>query len=278
MKRLKKSPIILYITFILFLFSCSEEADRDSRILIGVTTSYLECAVRDIAGDMFDYVRIAPPGMCPGHFDLKPSQVQDLKKSVALFRFDFQNSLDEKMKNWNKDSLVIYSIKAPEGLCIPDSYRLCLKEVYENLRKAFPEEIPLFASNYNNSSRRLDALEKECRKRIRDKELSGARVIASGHQEVFSRWLGLDVIATYSGGQSSSLNQLREILDKGKESGIRFIIANEQEGRQQAEALASHLRAPLVFFSNFPDMTPEQNRFDLLVRSNLDELERATQE
>lgn len=259
----------------IILFSCGKEKVKDSRPLIGVTTSYLECAVRDLAGDLFGYVRIAPPGMCPGHFDLKPGLVRDLKKCSALFRFDFQESLDEKVRHWNKDTLSIYFINAPEGLCIPESYRLCLKGVYQGLCKSFPDMISLFESNQKQVMARLDALEKECGEWIREQGFTGVRVVASGHQEYFCRWLGMDVAATYSGGESSSPNQLKVILEKGKESGISYIIANQQEGRQQAEALSTHLKAPVVLFSNFPDMSDKQKSFDLLVRYNLFELKNA---
>lgn len=277
MKRLFINRFLLYLTILIFLLSCREEAREDTRISIGITTSYLECAVRDLAGDRFDYVRIAPPGMCPGHFDLKPGLIRDLKKCPVILRFDFQESLDEKIRHWNKDSLNIYSIKAPEGLCVPDSYRICLKEVYRDLCKSFPGFIPLFDSNLEQSLMRLDSLEKECHKFIQEQGLHGAKVIASGHQEYFCRWLGMDVAASYSGGEATSPNQLKEILEKGKTSGIRLIVANRQEGRQQAEALSTHLGVPFVLFGNFPDMGGKQNSFGDLVRSNLDKLKNAAQ-
>ena len=100
----------------------------------------------------------------------------------------------------------------------------------------------------------------------------GESVIASGHQEVFCRWLGLDVAASYSGGNTSSLRQLEEIIQKGQSSGVRFIIANLQEGEQQSRALSAHLGAESVVFSNFPDMSPGQQTFFDLVRDNIDNL------
>lgn len=272
-----KNRFLFYITILIFIISCAKEDKQNPRILIGVTTSYLECAVRDIAGDRFDYVRIAPPGMCPGHFDLTPSLIQNLKKCPVIFRFDFQASLDDKIRHWNKNSQNIYSIGAPEGLCIPDSYRSCLKKAYEALCKSFPASISLFDSNLRQSFTRLDSLEKECQKFIQEQELTGIKVIASGHQDHFCRWLGLNVLASYSGGQATSPNQLKEILDKGKTSGVQLIVANLQEGRQQAEALSMHLDAPFAIFSNFPNMGSSQNSFESLVRSNLNEFMNAMQ-
>jgi zinc transport system substrate-binding protein len=277
MKRLTIIQIVFYSIILIILCSCSEKKVKDSRIFVGVTTSYLECAVRDLAGDSFEYVRIAPPGMCPGHFDLKPGLVKDLQKSSALFRFDFQESLDEKVSSWNLGSLSIHPIKAPEGLCVPDSYRSCLKEIYQALCKSFPDRTPLFKSNLEQALLRLDELEKECRKVIQDLKISGLKVVASGHQVYFCRWLEMEVVATFSGGGDASPNDLKNILDKGRESGIRYIIGNLQEGRQQAEAFSNHLDAPLVIFSNFPDMSSGQSSFIDLVKCNIEELRNAMQ-
>ena len=247
---------------------------EDKRPGVTVTTSYLECAVQDLAGDAFGYTRLAPPGMCPGHFDVSPGMVRDLRASTLLLRFDFQASLDKKIRPLVGESFPIFGIRAPEGLCIPESYQSCLQETYEALAGVFPGRVEEFKSAREKALGSLSALEEECRQIMKSEDLLGAKVIASGHQAVFCRWLGLNVIASYSGGNASTPKELQEIIEKGKGSGVEYIIANLQEGRQQAEALSARLDAPVVTFSNFPQMSLGQMSFTQLVRDNLENLAR----
>ncbi len=255
--------------------SGSENNTGEARRSVAVTTSYLECAARDLAGDDFTYVRLVPPGMCPGHFDIAPGAVKSLKKSSLLLRFDFQDSMDEKIRPLVGKDFPIKGVVAPEGLCVPESYRNCVKELHEEFCIRFPDKKGQFDQAMDRVNRDLEALEKECLTKIEEHHLKGGKVIVSGHQEVFCRWLGLDVAASYSGANAASALHLQNIIDKGKDSHVQYVITNLQEGSQQGEALATYLNAKMVSFSNFPNMTKGQESFYDLVRWNLDHLIRA---
>jgi len=274
MKPVSTATAILVYIIPLFLFTSCQERVRSAdpgKPVIGVTTSYLECAAGGLGGDSFSFIRLVPPGMCPGHFDLSPGMITDIRSANLLIRFDFQSSLDKKIESIKRD-IPIVGIKAPEGLCIPESYRKCLLEIHGVLLETFPEKREDLERSLEKSLKELELLEARSRVRIRKAGYEGKKVIASGHQAEFCRWLGLDVAAAWSGSRAAKPRELQEILEKGRDSGIEIVVANLQEGRQQAEALASHLKARLVVMSNFPDMTPDQDSFASLVRWNVDQL------
>ena len=262
------------------MIGCSGSNSRtvDARRSIAVTTSYLECAARDFAGNDFTFVRLVPPGMCPGHFDIAPGIVKSLKKSALVLRFDFQDSLDQKLRSLVGKDFPIKAIIAPEGLCLPESYRQCVQELHKEFCARFPDKKGEFDQAMNKINQALLSLEKECRTKIKEQNLQDEKVIVSGHQEVFCKWLGLDVAASYSGASATSPRQLMDIIQKGRVSHVRDVITNLQEGSQQGEALAAHLGAKLVTFSNFPDMGKGQESFYDLVRWNLENLIRAGKE
>jgi ABC-type Zn uptake system ZnuABC Zn-binding protein ZnuA len=56
--------------------------------LIAVSNSYLGAAVHDVLGQGTPLMLLAEPGMCPGDFDLRPSQDQQLRACRLLLRFD----------------------------------------------------------------------------------------------------------------------------------------------------------------------------------------------
>ena len=66
-------------------------------------------------------------------------------------------------------------------------------------------------------------------------------------------------------------------INKAKEQGVKFIIANKQEGTYLADSLSGRLEVNTVIFSNFPESTRGFTGFDELLRQNLNALIEAAQ-
>jgi ABC-type Zn uptake system ZnuABC Zn-binding protein ZnuA len=259
-------PLLLLTAALLFFCGCLP--DKDPRAM-AVTTSWLECCVRDLAGPRQKLVRLTPPGSCPGHFDLKPSAAASLRSCRLLLRFNFQQSLDSRL---GSSDVEVVSINAPEGLCIPDNYLHSCKQIYKVLCKTWPERKSSFDQSLEDLENRMDQLEEDIHQMVHEAGISGATVVTSGHQAEFARWLGFQVIATYSGAETTSPRELKDLIEHGQASDVRLIIANLQEGRAMADSLAYHLKTPVACFSNFPAMTGQEKTFEDLVRNNANAL------
>lgn len=249
----------------------SEARSAEGAPAYAATTSWLECCVRDLLGPDTAVLRIAPPGTCPGHFDVSPGIVAGLRKSRVLFLFDFQKSLGARLDSLGREKPELALIPAPEGLCVPSSYRAGCRSVAEALAASDGELSSTLTAALARIEDRLDMLENEMRRRVAEAGLTGTRVVCSGHQAEFCRWLGLDPVASYS-GENATPGRLEKLIAEGRAAQVPFVIANLQEGRQMGEALTHPLKARLVVFSNFPAMTPGHDTFDDLVLSNLEAL------
>ena len=250
------------------LAGCSRPP-ADSRPVAAVTTSYLECAVQDLAGSSWRVARLLPPGCCPGHFDVSPAMLDTLSDSRILLRFEFQSSLDEKLRHFCRNGLKIVAVPSPEGLCLPATYAEVCRAVCTALCEAQPEHAAEYQVRVAEIEKRMDDLALEIKTSIADSPAAGARVVASAHQARFCGELGLDLAAAFTGQESAGLKELEQCIDAGKGARVRFIVANLQEGVQLAAPLADRLEAKIVVFSNFPAMTADETTFDALVRRNI---------
>ncbi len=246
--------------------------------LVAVSNSWLECCLRELAGDDFEPVRVCPPGSCPGHFDIRPGTVAALRECRLVLLFNFQRSMEERLRAIAPERLELAAIDAPAGLCVPASYLAGCEAVLAALGEAFPERRGDYEAALERARERMGRLEVEMREQVRAAGLEGVRVMASGHQELFCRWLGLEPVAVYSGPNTQSPARIEALLADGRESGIGFVIANAQEGAQVGQALAHQLDVPLVVMSNFPLMEGEEHSFDGLVRTNVARLVAAARE
>ena len=269
MYNYKNIYIFFLILFCCAFLCCSESPQKTNIKNVVITTSWLECCVKDIAGDDVVVTRLCPPGSCPGHFDLKPGVFSDLKDSNILFRFDFQKSLDDKLSSFAESGLVISPVTAPEGLCIPSSYLKCCEMVCSSLSKVWPDKKEKYTESLKTTGERLQKLEEKILKQVDEAGFKGKMVVSSGHQSYFCRWLGLNTVASYSGGEATTPAEMEKLLERGNASGVMYVIANLQEGKQVGEAIAYHLGAKVITFSNFPNMEDSQNSFDSLIEDNV---------
>jgi zinc transport system substrate-binding protein len=243
---------------------------------VAVANSFLGAAARQMSGDTADVVELAPPGTCPGHFDIRPSQIDALRACRALFRFDFQSGLDKKLAPLAADGLRIESVELDAGLCTPSAYIRACRQVGDALTDAGLVTADEQAERFRAVQKRMHDLANSIKTQIKDAGLNELRVVSSGHQADFCKFLGLDVVATLGGSDTTSVSTINSALAEGE--SVQAVIANLPEGRRLADAIGQRLDVPVVVFANFPDQTNHNGQFDELVRANTARLIEALRE
>jgi zinc transport system substrate-binding protein len=265
--------LLCYSALVFGVGACREASSSTaSHHPIAVSNAFLEAAACDLLDSKLGCYALAGPRMCPGHFDLRPGQMADLRQCKLLLRFDFQQSLDRKLEGLKGDGLDIVSVEVPGGLCEPDSYLAACRQIsrplvtHELLTKTQAEE------RLRAIDTRMANLTDWCRQEIERADLKDKPVLTSGHQAAFCRRLGLNVVGTFSSAEAASSTQIDRVIKRGLDSDVIAIIANRPEGTRLAERLAERLNAPLVVFDNFPVLEEVEQPFDRLVRDNVNRL------
>lgn len=250
--------------------SCDRPAAGASGPTVAVSNTYLEAALHDVVGPAVPVVRLAPPGACPGHFDLRPSQITALRASRLVLRFDFQADLDQKLGATATRGPRIAAITVPGGLCEPASYLAACRQVAEATVDAGLLERTTADARLTAILQRLDELSAWARGRVSEAKLDGTAVVTSRHQAAFCRFLGLTVVATFTGADTASIEEINAAIRGG--APARAVVANTPEGRRLADALGQRLGVPVIVFDNFPAEAFGGTGFDALVRGNVERL------
>ena len=279
MKNKVLSYILVFSTvWGLFVAGCENKPNEESRAEIAVTNSYLGCAVRELCGDDTEVLCLVPPGMCPGHFDISPLQVRQLCDCRVLLLFDFQKQVEETLSRVKERGLKTSLVKETGGLCVPESYLAVCREVSDALSSEYPEMNAWYQQRLGVIEKDLKDLREELLEKVRQAGISSAKVLVSNHQADFVSWLGLEPIATFVGSDIETVAGIEHCIKKAKGQGVRFVIANKQEGTALAKALAERLGAKAIVFSNFPELSGSASGFEELLRANVEELLRANVE
>ena len=249
---------------------CRDADHPQDRAEIAVTNSYLACAVKDLSPAATQVLCLAPAGMCPGHFDIAPAQVRQLRDCRTLLLFDFQQAIEENLARLRGRGLRIEHVPAPAGLCVPESYLAVCRAVGQILSRVYPEKAARFEARLAVIEHRLQVLATDVRGSVAGSGAAGAAVLTSNHQARFAEWLGLRPVSTFIGSDLETVAGVDHCLKQAAGADIRFIIANRQEGTGLAQALAERLQARTVVFSNFPESCDGVDGFDRLIRGNVD--------
>ena len=254
---------------------CENKPGGENRAEIAVTNSYLGCVVFDLCDDDTEILCLTPPGMCPGHFDISPSQVKQLCDCRLLLLFDFQKQIIHTLSRVKERGLKTATIGEPGGLCVPETYLAICREVSDVLSAEYPERKVHFHQRVKAIETELKHLQQELLEKMRQAGISSAKVLASNHQADFANWLGLETIATFVGSDIETATGIDQCIRASEGQAVRYVIANKQEGTALAEALAERLGARAIVFSNFPELRGRASGFDTLLRANVDALIRA---
>ncbi|MBN2183146.1 MAG: zinc ABC transporter substrate-binding protein [Sedimentisphaerales bacterium] len=271
---------IVSISCLFLLIGCGDRSSDSTEPEIASANSYISAAIKDLCGKEQQILSLVPPGMCPGHFDISPSQVSRLRNCKILLAFDFQQNFGENIKRINDRGLEFHTVTPAPGLCIPETYVSITKQIAATLSEQNPSRKANYESKLAEIETRMEQLGKELSEDIELSGLKNTKVIASQHQAEFARWLGLDVMGTFLNSDAETPKNLNQLLQDTTGDSIRFVIANKQEGTALASALAERLEAQLVIFGNFPESDDEQDNlpaFDSLLRKNIRALSGATE-
>lgn len=231
-----------------------------------VGTSMIESAVRALAGDALSVHRLAPPGQCPGHFDLKPGDFQAVARSRLLLRHDYQAHLDRKLQTSGGAERIV-SLPTTGAQTLPQNYlRLC-RAVAQALREEFPALGPTIAANLRRVEASVEEAASEARRRAAP--LAGLPVVASSFQEEFCEWLGLRVVGTFDLAAEMSLKDLERLVRLGREAHAVAVVGNLQRGEREGRPIAQRLGVPLILLSNFPLHPDAPDGYADLLRDNV---------
>jgi zinc transport system substrate-binding protein len=259
----------------LFTAGCRNKSPAEAPAEIAVTNSYLGCAVRELCGDNMEVLCLAPPGMCPGHFDISPSQVRRLCDCRVLLLFDFQEQVVQTLSRVKERGLKTALVVETGGLCVPETYLAVCRQVSDILASEYPEMTARYRQRLQEVENNLKNLRQELLGKIRHAGISSAKVLASDHQADFLNWLGLETIETFVGSDVETVAGIDRCISEAQGQDVRFVVANKQEGTAMAKALAERLGARAVVFSNFPELIGRKRGFNELLRANVDALIRA---
>ncbi len=229
------------------VFSCARPSGK-ARLV--ASTTLISTIVQSIGGDRFAVTTIAPAGLCPGHFDLKPSDVAAANNARLILNHGWEAWYGSLEKAIIPPGPRRVTLSTKGNWMIPDLQKQATAEIAELLAEidtARADTYRLAATRYQSD---VDSAAAAARAMLAGKELP--TVIAADQQTPFLRWLGFRVVATYGRAEDFTAQELTRLARVASDSGVKLVVDNLQSGPDTGRPLADGLGAKHVTLTNFP--------------------------
>lgn len=226
-------------------------ADKSKSYYTIVTSDTImsSMAVLLLPPDHYQVEAILPSGQCPGHYDIRLSDIEKIKKADLVivsrglpflnkvaFQKQKQISLDANGRNW----------------MTPDSYIHGLNQLADTLFLYFPKDKNEISKRKAAAIKQIGREAGKLKNQARQAGLTGKPVIASTLQKEPLEWMGFRVVGEYGRPESMSAKTIVSLLRTGRELRIAAVVDNLQSGPDAGKNIAETLGSPHVVLSNFP--------------------------
>jgi zinc transport system substrate-binding protein len=256
---LMKKPYSFVITILVlsliatsFLGACSPATT--SKLKVVTSTSLLASIVERVGGDRVNVVNIIPPAQCPGHFDVKPGDIQKLADTDLFLLHGWQGEMfaQEIIVSVNNPNLNVAKIDIKGNWMTPSVQLAAIDEITITLGQVDAKNSAAYQEATAEYKDEIEAKKDEVEAKLAKEDLTSINVMCSDQLSGFIQWTGLNIVDIYGRPDSLTPQAIKELVDKGREAKVTLIIDNLQSGKYAGAGIAEELGCKRVTLSNFP--------------------------
>lgn len=232
--------------------------DSVPEIRVACTTTLLSAILEAVGREHVGVTTVVPFGMCPGHFDVSPGELEQIRKSDIVLAHGFEQfirDLAARASGGIGEKIVTVDVRG--NWMIPEVQKAAAREAAGILAALRPDKKSAFLDNLDEYEKRIDAAVRDMHDMIA--AVSGKVVVCAEMSLEFAEWLGMDAAATFPRDEDVSLKSMHDIVIAGRRNGAGLVVENRQSSGKVGGTIARELGVSVVELSNFPDASAEKS-------------------
>lgn len=258
------NKVIWALMFVAVLLAPSAAGEDPLKIV--ATTTVLGDLASQVGGDQVEVTSIVSAGVCPGHWDLKPSQLQDITKADVII----QHGMEAWLTNLVSDDQRL--VKLPGPWNTPQMAVEKVQKIDEVLNEVDPVNADLYDQRTQRFVEEIEYIKDDLAQRAVEKNTADIEVLCMEWQSGFVSWMGFNLTQTYGSEETLSVKDVNDLINIGKEKNVALVIANLQSGVDLGVQMAKEIGAEYVILTNFPGAVEETETLQDMMRYNGEQL------
>jgi zinc transport system substrate-binding protein len=271
-RSLRDTLVVVLVVIVAAFLVHAHSAPTSVDIVAG--SSLISNIIQDITDGKVETSTLIPPGVCPGLYDVKPSDIEALANSTALFIHDYQQSFQnikgaiEAAKNLD---LIITAINVTGNWMVPAVQTEAVSKIAQALGEIDPENAAYYQERAAEREQAILDYGEQVKNTLQQAGVEGVKVICTEMQVGFVSWAGFNIAATFGRPEDLSPAQIAELIDEAQESGAALIIDNLQSGSTAlGTSIGQDIEAIPVTISNFPGGLENTETWEKAIDKNVD--------
>ncbi len=264
--------VVALVGILVTLLGCAQDAQPSTDIVAG--SSLIANIIEDVADGKVETRTLIPPGVCPGHYDMKPSDIQALANSTALFIHDYQQyfqNIAGAVEAADNPDLIVTVINVTGNWMVPSVQAEAVTRIAQALGEIDPDNAAYYQQRATERAQTILDKGEEVEGTLQAAGVEGAKVLCAEMQQGFVRWAGFDIVATFGRPEDLTPAQVADLVDQAREAEVALVIDNLQSGSTTLGAsLGQDVEAIPVTISNFPGGLENTETWEKAIDKNVD--------
>jgi len=271
MKKPKKMMVIVPLVIMVGLLASVSEAGSsgDSKPIVVCTTTTLSSFAEQVGADNVTVHSIVPPGVCPAHYDITPSDVYAVSTASLVIYSGIEPWLDDLIE---ASGVSVTRVKVG-GPWHPYTAAL---EYVRKIRDALKETLPEYSSNFEENAQTvceaINATAQAIKGEAEGLNVTQVRVVCMQWQATFVSWLGFNITATYKPPEKLTTSEILNLTSTAEKEDVALVIDNLPSGTEFGAKLAADVGAQHVILTNFPGAIPDTENYAKMIEYNARQL------
>ena len=255
-----------------FIVPAMSTAEVTEELRIVCADTILADFTENIVGDFATIEYLRPAGICPAHYDARPSDANEVAQADIIVQLGWEGWLNDLVVSSGNADVPRVRCSGLGEWNYPEGAKAHVDKIAEGLSGILPEHVSTISANAQAYKALIDTKAAELQSKVVAEGVKGRQVVCMEWQVDFVEWLGFDVVASYAPPETLSLVDQLNITETASSGDVVMVIDNLQSGTEFGAHVASETGVSHVILTNFPSAYPNTYTYLDMIEYNTDKL------
>jgi ABC-type Zn uptake system ZnuABC Zn-binding protein ZnuA len=267
-------PLFVLTLLLATAFAVPVMADVGDEVefTIVCANSILADFAENVVGDLAQVEYLMPAGVCPSHFDSRPSDATMVAGADVIIMMGWEGWLNGLIEATGKSEVPRINCMGLGDQNLPEDAKRFVDKIATEMAVIMPEHADAFAANAAPYKTSIEAKAVELRERVQAAGVTGRKVVVMEWQKAFVEFLDFEVVNTYSSPEGLSVKDQLNVTEAASAEDVVMIVDNLQSTTEFGTQVAAETGKSHVILTNYPSAYPNTYTYLDMIDYNTDQL------
>jgi len=231
-------------------------ATMDERPRIVAANSILADFAENIVGDLARVDYLMPAGVCPSHYDARPSDATQVAEADVIIMMGWEGWLYGLIESTGNDEAALIMCLGMGDQNLPADVKGFVDHIARGLSAVMEDDAATLTANAEMYKAQIDAKASELQSRVEAAGVTGTKLVVMEWQRAFAEFLGFEVVGAFGPPEGLSVQDQLNVSSAASRKDVAMVVDNLQSGTDFGARVAEETGKVHVVLTNFPDAAP----------------------